>query len=70
MAAFERLEKCCEDAKNLPEPEEHEISPAIKTLQFYFPRIFTSDAPRERTVMSETLGKLIPEIFEPKEEDD
>ncbi|EFA84548.1 hypothetical protein PPL_01537 [Heterostelium album PN500] len=70
MAAFDRFEKCCDDVSNLPEPEEHEIHPLVKTLQYYAPRLFTSDMPREKTILAESLGKMMPQIFDPKEDED
>ncbi|EGG14273.1 hypothetical protein DFA_12043 [Cavenderia fasciculata] len=69
LAQLNTFKTCCEDAANLPD-EEHKIHPLVLSLQYYFPRIFTSDLPRERTILADTLAYIAPQIFDPKEDDD
>ncbi|KYR02848.1 hypothetical protein DLAC_00316 [Tieghemostelium lacteum] len=68
-AQFETLSKCVEVANALPE-EEKVIHPAVKLIQYYLPRVFTSDLPRERTIIADTLAYLMPKIFDPEPDDE
>ncbi|EGC36005.1 hypothetical protein DICPUDRAFT_151554 [Dictyostelium purpureum] len=67
--AFEELSECVEKANNLPEEENH-LPQAVQMLQYYFPRIFTTDLPRERTFIADGLAWLMPKVFDPQEDDD
>ncbi|KAF2071521.1 hypothetical protein CYY_007165 [Polysphondylium violaceum] len=67
--SFEALSKCAASAQTMPQ-EEHQIHPAVKLLQYYLPRIFTSDLPRERTILADSLAYVAPKIFDPEDDDD
>eukprot|EP01132_Coremiostelium_polycephalum_P009284 gene9284-11380_t len=66
---FEELSGCAETASLIPD-EENKLPEPVKALQYYLPRIFTSDMPRERTIIADALAYVAPKIFDPQDDDD
>jgi len=70
--------KTCTDAAEHNKVGEHEPEGEgtdkrlSEALQAVMPRVFKNveDLPRERTILSDTLAKVAPHIFDPKDDDD